>query len=120
MATMPSRLDNLPRAVGSIVDQVDRFYVFLDGHTSMPDCLRHEKIITIRASEHQRRLGSSGKFLGLTREADPCVYLSVDDDILYPRDYVDRLVAALVSFNGRVVVGFHCAFVYAAVAVICP
>lgn len=109
MATMPSRHDTFPRAFDSIVGQVDRFYLFLDGHETVPECARRDNVIVMRSAD-EKRLGPSGKFLGLTRENAPCVYLTVDDDIRYPPDYVNTMVEALARFRGGVIAAIHGAF----------
>jgi hypothetical protein len=106
IATMPSRLATLGRVIPVVLPQLDRLYVFLDGHDSVPDVARHEKITVFR-SGRDGDLHSSGKFLGLTRERDAVVYVTFDDDIIYPPDYVNTLIAGLARFGGRVVAGFH-------------
>ncbi len=49
-------------------------------------------------------LHGDGKFLGLTMETNRCLYLGVDDDIAYPRDYVRKMrksSRSLPRFRGR-------------------
>lgn len=43
----------------------------------------------------------------MRHEPGPAVLVTFDDDIRYPEGHVDRLVAALVAFEGRAMVGFH-------------
>ena len=104
LATLPTRMETARAVVGAAVRQVDRLYVYLDGHERLPDFARHEKIIPISVAE-MPGMRSSGKFLGLLREQEPCVYVTFDDDIRYPANYVDTLVAALARFSGRVMAG---------------
>jgi hypothetical protein len=106
IATMPSRLESFRAALPAIVPQVDRLYVFLDGHAAVPDFAVDPKIIAMRSSE-EGALHCSGRFLGLGRETEDCIFATFDDDIVYPPDYVATLAAALVRFRARAVVGFH-------------
>lgn len=86
MATMPHRISCLTRAVASILPQVDQLCVYLNGHTELPDCLKHPKIAVAWGKD----LGAAGKFFFTDRFTDGC-YLTIDDDILYPSDYVTRM-----------------------------
>jgi hypothetical protein len=106
MATMHSRLDSFRAALPAIVPQVDRLYLFLDGHAAVPDFVVDPRIIVMRSSE-EGPLHCSGRFLGLVREAEDCIFVTFDDDIVYPPDYVATLAAALARFRGRAIVGFH-------------
>jgi hypothetical protein len=107
MATMPSRVTTFPLAVGSIIGQVDRLYLYLDGHKEVPECVRYNpRVIPILAGQ-EPGLGCDGKFLGLTRERKSCLYLGIDDDIVYPPDYVSHLARELAAYGSRAVVGVH-------------
>src|SRR5689334_9730019 len=75
MATMPSRATTFPLAVRSIIDQVDRLYLYLDGHEEVPKSVRdNPRVIPIFARE-EPGLGCDGKFLGVVREREPCLYI---------------------------------------------
>ena len=88
MATMPSRAKTFPKAFLGIINQVDRLYLYLDGHAEVPECTHGDpRVVPIFASE-QPGLGGDGKYLGLLQESQPCFYVGVDDDIVYPPDYV--------------------------------
>lgn len=108
IATMPSRAETFQRVVERISPQVDRMFVFLDGFDAVPSNLIGREGVTIaRSQECRSGLHAAGRFLVLATIETPSVVVSVDDDIDYPRDYVDRLVAALARTGGRAVVGVH-------------
>ena len=107
MATMPSRAPTFPAAFRSILHQVDRLYLYLDGHQEVPEVARNDTRVIPIFSRDEPNLGASGKFLGLIRELEPCLYVSVDDDIEYPPNYVARLHARIKAHGSRVVVGVH-------------
>lgn len=106
MATMPSRIHTAPRAIASILPQVDRLWLCLDGFDSIPGFAKHPKIICEYARDHGG-LKAEGKFLGLALDEQAEVYVSSDDDLLYPRDYVRRLIFLNRILPGRVAVGCH-------------
>jgi hypothetical protein len=107
MATMPSRAHTFRKAFSSIVGQVDRLYLYLDGHAEVPDFVRSDQRVTPILSRNQPGLHANGKLLGLCHEQGPYLYVCVDDDFLYPSDFVARLKAGLAAENGHAIVGYH-------------
>lgn len=107
MATMPGRLKTLKIALPSILRQVDKMYVFLDGHSEVPAFIRNDpKIVPILGETHPN-LHSAGKFLALIHEQETGVFASFDDDIYYPFDYVQVLLDGLKRLGQDTIVGFH-------------
>lgn len=107
MATMPSRRETAPRALASILPQVDRLWLFLDRFAEVPAYAEHERIRILR-SQDLGDLRANGKFAALLFEDEPAVFVGVDDDIAYPRDYCATLARALARRPGSVV-GVHAA-----------
>ena len=107
IATMASRLDTFSRVLPAIHRQVDHLFVYLDGYSKPPSFLDRFQRLTVLHAEDFGNLHSSSRFLCLTQIEEPAVIISVDDDIAYPKDYVDRLVEALAEWNGQAVVGVH-------------
>ena len=91
MATMPSRIHTAPRAILSMLPQVDRLWLYLDGFYDVPDFAKHPKIICEFARDHGG-LRAERKFRGLALDEKAEVCVSTDDDLLYPKDYVSRLI----------------------------
>ncbi len=107
VASIPSRSACLRRAVESVLPFVDQLYVYLNGYPQVPAFLRRPKITVFRSQDHGD-LGDAGKFFAAGRQRG--FFLSIDDDIFYPQDYVWTLVNALRGFRRagrRVAVGFH-------------
>ncbi len=105
MATMPSRRGGVRTAIGSIIRQIDRLYLFLDRFETDVD-IRHPKIVVLRSQEFGD-LRANGKLLGLTMCSGPCWYFTVDDDIRYPEDYIERMTSQLASLPRETVLGVH-------------
>ena len=107
MATMPTRLASLRLALERLLPQVDRLYLYLDGHDEVPAfAQKNSKLIPIFRGMTPH-LHGAGKFLGLLHEKSPCLYAGVDDDILYPHDYLHRLRSALALAESPTMAGYH-------------
>lgn len=106
MATMPSRGDTAPRAIASVLPNVDRLYLFLDRFEMVPDYALDPKVEVLRSQDYGD-LKANGKLLGLWLDEDADYYLCCDDDIAYPADFGNRMVAACRRRGNRSVVGVH-------------
>ncbi len=105
LATIPSRVDSLPDVLDSIVDQFDHVYVYLNGHETVPKCLDHDKISYEWSRDHGD-MGANGKFFFVEQARDG-YYFSLDDDFLYPQDYVHKMLTALKKYKDRIPVCVH-------------
>jgi hypothetical protein len=105
MATMPTRLETAPRAIASLVPQVDRLWLFLDRFDAVPAFAEDERIRIVR-SEDVGDLRANGKLAALLLDHGQFTFFGVDDDIEYPADYCERLTSALDRL-GDVAVGVH-------------
>ncbi len=106
MATMPTRSATITGAIDSVLPQIDRLYLFLDGFSEIPGFADHPKIVPLLSSQYGD-LKANGKFLGLALHSDECLYFSLDDDIAYPDDYVSSMRRTLKRYQHGVVVGVH-------------
>jgi len=104
VASIPSREKSLALTVGSLVDQVDRLNVFLNNYGTVPGFLRRDKI-TVETNQKHGDKGAAGKFFWHDKLTG--YLLTCDDDIVYPPDYVRRVVDGIDRYNRRAVVGFH-------------
>ncbi|MFN3526221.1 MAG: hypothetical protein ACK4YU_09025 [Paracoccus sp. (in: a-proteobacteria)] len=84
MATFPARAGILMQAVHSILPQVDRLCICLNQYDDVPAALADEP--KIEAMIPDRDLKDAGKF-AFEPAPDDWVF-TIDDDILYPPDYV--------------------------------
>lgn len=83
MATMTGREEIRGMAVNSILPQVDRLIV---------------------ANGDER--GDQAKFLGCEDAPDGTIFVGLDDDLIYPADYIDTLIAGLARYPDSIV-SFH-------------
>jgi hypothetical protein len=107
MATLLGREETFRRAFPSIVKQVDRLYLYLDGHQAVPHIVRGDRRVTAVLSRDMPDLHANGKLLGLALEPGEFVYVSADDDFCYAPDFVGHLRAGLARYSDRAVVGYH-------------
>lgn len=105
MASIPSRAHLLPRVVRSLLFQVDELCVYLNGYDRVPPCLKDNRIKVARSGIDGPDLGDAGKFYWVN---DTKGYvLTVDDDIVYPANYVRRYLQEIERLRRRAVVGVH-------------
>jgi hypothetical protein len=107
MATMPDRIDYLRNVVESLRPQVDTLRIYLNNFEEVPDFLLPNEAWLSRDASGD--LGAEGKFFWVD---DPEAigfdhYLTVDDDIGYPPDYVQKLISASKARDDQAIVGVH-------------
>jgi len=101
MATMPERTDSAIKVIESIYDQVSYIRLYLNNFETIPEKFKEEKI-----SIHQGvDLKSSGKVFWATNPDE--YYFCIDDDILYPSDYIKYSIQKLNEYNDDVIISYH-------------
>ena len=107
MATMASRMQSFQKMLPSIYPQVDHLFIYLDGYTTPPAFINGLDKVTVRHAEDTGDLHASSRFLFLRELGRQVVAAIVDDDIIYPPDYMGRLVGLLEQTHGDALVGVH-------------
>ena len=110
MSTIAWREPGLAAAVASVLPQVDRLNVFLQGYAEAPACLDDPRVTILRDTDapESAALGASAKFHWLWHGlVDDGYHFTVDDDIEYPPDYVSRCIGKIEQHGRRAIVGFH-------------
>lgn len=106
MATMPSRINALQEAVQSLIPQVDELHIYLNEFDSVPEFLKkNHKLHIYRSQECAGDLGDVGKFhiSGNIKG----YHFPVDDDIIYPNDYVVKMIDQAEKHKRKYVIGLH-------------
>ena len=110
MACLPNRLANLRRSVPTLVSQLDRFHVVING------CVEEDEVPWDALSGAEvhiagRNGGDAGKFQGLfdtsVRELSGGLYFTFDDDIEYPGDYIDTMAKWMDAVDRRGICTVH-------------
>ena len=105
IASIPERREMLEKTIASLYDQVDVINISLNNYENDPyiDDPKIKSILT------DNSMGDAGKFL--FQENFEGYYFSCDDDIVYPKTYVEDTIKkvdkyGVVSYNGRVFSSF--------------
>jgi hypothetical protein len=107
IATMASRVETFQKVLPVIHAQVDHVFIYLDGYSVSPSFLANFDRVTVRRAEDLGDLHNNSRYLCLQDISTPTVVVMVDDDIIYPPDYVNRLVNVLQQLEGKAIVGVH-------------
>lgn len=102
MATYPARENILPMAVNSLINQVDRMNVMLNAYDHIPECCKHPKIQT---QILDNAMTDGAKFFGI--ENVKGYVFTVDDDIIYPPDYIQKSIEAIEKYNRKYIITYH-------------
>jgi hypothetical protein len=106
IATTMERKESFKESVNSIVNQVDKLIVYQNDYYEMFDFLKSDKIEVISGIQTGVDMGDAGKFYNVGNYPDS-YYLSIDDDIIYPKDYVSSVIEDLKLLDNKVVVSHH-------------
>jgi FkbM family methyltransferase len=106
MATVAGNEVALRATVMSLLPQVDRLFVYLNHFREVPEFLRRISKVSCFVDTDGRRYGDAGKFWGLEQSPDS-VYLTCDDDLIYPPNFAERMIEELAEDAGRAAVGVH-------------
>ncbi len=104
IASMAGNEVTLRAAVMSLLPQVDCLYVYLNGFAQAPRFITEHTKIRYFIDTDGVRYGDAGKFWGLEQVED-AVYITCDDDIVYPDDFVARMIGELAQSRGLAAVG---------------
>lgn len=107
IATYPGRINVLPIAIESLIDQVDHLFIYLNNYRSVPDFLLHhskkEKITYILDTDSRKRAAAKFFWVNSTQG----IQLTCDDDIIYPSDYVQNMVTELKKRSEDTIIAVH-------------
>lgn len=103
IASIPQRVDSLESVVACILPQVDKLFVYLNGYQYVPGFIKESKIEYIL--DPVGRDAAATKLWWLNKVNG--YYFSLDDDIVYPSDYVKKTIHEYESMGARSVVSYH-------------
>jgi len=104
IASMPSREEGLKESVRRLLPQCDRMNICLNDYPFVPKGLMHPKIQVYQPCSDEA-LSDHGKFYWCKGMLG--YHLTADDDIIYPYDYVEQLVAKIEQYKRRAVISYH-------------
>jgi hypothetical protein len=105
IATLPEREASLRSAFESLRDQANEFHIYLNGHRRVPEFMRGDKGSDCEIWRSKQNDGAVKKFWWANKLSGYLLFC--DDDIIYPDNYVERVVEGIERYGRRAVVGFH-------------
>jgi glycosyltransferase involved in cell wall biosynthesis len=106
LATIELRKNSVVAAIRSLLPQVDLLLVYQNGYKDTSGIFDDRKIRVISSLETGIDLGDAGKFFKVSDFSD-CYYFSCDDDLVYPPDYVSRMIEKLNYYQNKVILTCH-------------
>ena len=107
LATYPARKKSLKSVVESILFQVDILNIYLNNYDDIPNFLNDSRINCVLGKDASGDLKDNGKFYFLDKVHQDSYYFTIDDDIIYPPDYSERMIEKLKIINNEAVIGLH-------------
>lgn len=105
LTTIASREKSLEQVIKTLLPQVDKINVYLHGYTSKPDFLVNDKIRLEFDWEYgDRKDNDKFYFLKDTKQG---YHIIVDDDLIFTKDFVSKIVKECKRYKNKVVVGYH-------------
>lgn len=103
MSTYPARRHEVAQAIESVMHQVDLLHICFNEYETIPKFIKNPKINAFIPKKNYRDVG---KFvMNDFQDDDTIVYL--DDDIVYPNNYVELMSSYLHKDPTNSVVGLH-------------
>lgn len=90
IATIPGNEDILLDCLESLKDQVDVIEVFCNGFEISDEIKSSAKYANFTFIPNGDKYGDAAKFFGVANHPG-CIYMSCDDDIIYPKNYTETL-----------------------------
>jgi glycosyltransferase involved in cell wall biosynthesis len=106
IVSIPERQAGLRSVIGAIEGQVDEIRVLLNEFEAAPQDLYECRKVSVVETSRTGDLYASGVWT-LLRPGDEGYVFILDDDIAYPPDYADRMVAKIEEHRRRAVVVVH-------------
>ena len=100
IATIPDRVHLLEKTVNSLLPQVDKLNIFLNGHEDIPLFLKHEKI-NYRVLDNS--LADGAKLI----VRDKGYIFLCDDDLIYPQGYCQYMIGKFNEYDRKHVITLH-------------
>lgn len=106
IATLKNRKAALEDTISSLLPQVDVIYIYQNDYKDISGIFSDPKIVVISALDTGIDMGDAGKFYRLSAFRN-CYYFSCDDDLIYPKNYVDKMLSYLKLYDNKVICSCH-------------
>ena len=108
LCSVPERAELLKLTLASLAPQVDQLHLYLDRYDAIPEIVRNcHPNLSVVLSRDRPGLRDNGKFLPFEPLKKECYYFTIDDDIIYPPDYVAAMIRKIDEYGRQAVIGVH-------------
>lgn len=105
LATIPGRREQLDNTVKSLLNQGDKINIFFNGFKKPEiDKALLEYPCEIECKVSKINHGDSAKFYWSYEDG---YHIICDDDIIYPQDYVFKMIEAVEKYNRKAIITIH-------------
>ena len=104
IASIPERISQLEATIESFLKKVDSIQVYLNNYSSTPSFLNLKKVCVFTSQEYGD-IGDIGKFYQIEQQNG--YILTIDDDLIYPLDYVDSMVRKIDYYQREALICVH-------------
>ncbi|MBC6443764.1 MAG: hypothetical protein GDA53_11795 [Rhodobacteraceae bacterium] len=105
IASIPRREKNLRFVLETLYGQMDHFFIYLNGYDSVPNWMEDRKVTVFRSQDYID-MNATGKVFFAER-IDKGFFFTLDDDFLYPGNYVAHLKQTMANYDNRVAACVH-------------
>lgn len=102
MASFPSREESIVKAIESLIGQVDELVIATNGEMQIPS---YPNVKVFNIIDKFGDIGCAGKFI-FAYDWNGYI-LTVDDDFVYPKDYVSKTIEAIEKYERKAVISWH-------------
>jgi len=105
MATIPQREKVLSKVIDSLYQQIDEIRIIFNDYIVIPDWVQKYPKIVPKLNPHDSYWANT--VWKLMENLDSGYICVADDDILYPNDYVNKMVEAIEKYNKKAIITCH-------------
>lgn len=106
MASFPARKEGMLNVIEQLHSQCDKIYIWLNDYDSIPKELHRYENVEAKLAGEYSFLKENGRLFWIKRHKND-YYLTVDDDINYPPNYVQTIVNEIEYYGQNAIVSFH-------------
>lgn len=107
MSSFPARKNGMVKVIKQLISQCDKMLIWLNDYDKVPSELKQfGNKIEVHLAGKLSCLKENGRYTWIDEYKD-AYYLTVDDDINYPKDYVQQMVAEINRYKQNAIVSFH-------------
>ena len=108
MSSFPARKDGMLNVIKILLPQCDKMCLWLNDYDKIPDELKQfdKKKLEVKLAKEYSCLKENGRYTWINKYRE-WYYLTVDDDINYPPNYVKKIIQNIDKYDQKAIVAYH-------------